>query len=66
MGILDDHVPFINAGVPACVLIDLDYGPGNRFWHAAEDRIENVSGKSMAMVVKLLQAYLEASSGVPQ
>ena len=30
----DDHVPFLEHGLPAADIIDFDYGPLNVFWHA--------------------------------
>ena len=33
----DDHVPFLQAGIPAVDLIDFDYGPNNSYWHTAYD-----------------------------
>jgi len=49
----DDHAPFLDAGVPATLLIDLDYGgaPGeNRYWHTAEDTLDKVSAESLGTV----------------
>ena len=48
--IADDHVPFIERGVPAVDLIDLDYGPGRRYWHTPMDTIDKVSAKSLKIV----------------
>lgn len=51
--ILDDHVPFAQAGIPAINLIDFDFGPNNAYWHTAEDRLENVSASSLGIVGRL-------------
>jgi glutaminyl-peptide cyclotransferase len=48
--ILDDHVPFMDMGIPAIDIIDFDFGPGNSFWHTSEDNIGNVSSKSLGIV----------------
>jgi hypothetical protein len=51
--VLDDHVPFVEAGVPAVDLIDFDYGPGpppGAWWHAREDRLDKVCPASLAEV----------------
>ena len=42
----DDHVNFLNAGVPAVDLIDLDYPA----WHTAEDTLDQVSARSLQVV----------------
>ena len=42
----DDHVNFLNAGVPAVDLIDLDY----QAWHTAEDTLDQVSARSLQVV----------------
>ena len=42
----DDHVPFLQRGVPATLLIDFDYPP----WHTAEDTLDKVSAQSLAVV----------------
>jgi Zn-dependent M28 family amino/carboxypeptidase len=33
----DDHLPFVNRGVPSIDVIDLDYGPNNSYHHTAQD-----------------------------
>jgi Peptidase family M28 len=51
--ILDDHVPFAEAGVPAVDLIDFDYGPGptpGEWWHTDEDDLEHVCARSLGAV----------------
>ncbi len=51
--ILDDHVPFLKAGVPALDLIDFEYGPENRYWHTSGDTLDKISGQSMKTVADL-------------
>ncbi|MCS6817161.1 MAG: M28 family peptidase [Blastocatellia bacterium] len=46
----DDHVPFLQKGVPAVDLIDFNYGLWNRYWHTAEDTLEKVSPRSLKIV----------------
>jgi glutaminyl-peptide cyclotransferase len=51
--ILDDHVPFLEAGIPAVNLIDFDYGPGpspGGWWHTEEDDLDKVCPESLAAV----------------
>jgi Zn-dependent M28 family amino/carboxypeptidase len=50
----DDHVPFLNAGVPAVDLIDLEYPP----WHTADDTLDKVSARSMEVVGQVVTAAL--------
>jgi Zn-dependent M28 family amino/carboxypeptidase len=49
----DDHVPFLEAGVPALDLIDFDYGPGpspGAYWHTPEDTLDKVCAESLDAV----------------
>jgi glutaminyl-peptide cyclotransferase len=55
----DDHVPFVNAGVAAVDLIDLDYGPNNRYWHTAQDTLEHCSPLSLTIVGRVVAATLD-------
>jgi Zn-dependent M28 family amino/carboxypeptidase len=56
MGVEDDHAPFLSAGVPAALLIDFDYPP----WHTADDTLDKVSAKSLAVVGDVVLAALPA------
>jgi Zn-dependent M28 family amino/carboxypeptidase len=44
--ILDDHVPFIEAGIPSVDVIDIDYP----YWHTTADTADKVSAKSLEAV----------------
>ena len=51
--ILDDHVPFLLAGMPAMDVIDFEYGsaPGlNDYWHTPEDTLDKLSVESMQTI----------------
>jgi glutaminyl-peptide cyclotransferase len=51
--VLDDHIPFAEAGVPAVDLIDFRFGPGpspGAWWHTAEDDLDRVCARSLAAV----------------
>jgi len=50
MPVEDDHVPFLRAGVPAALLIDFDFPA----WHTAEDTLDKVSARSLAVVGEVL------------
>ena len=52
--ILDDHLPFIEAGIKAVDLIDFDYP----YWHTTEDTADKVSAKSLSIVGDTLLAWL--------
>ena len=45
---LDDHVPFIQKGIPSIDLIDFSYGENNVYWHSPEDTMDKISGESIA------------------
>jgi glutaminyl-peptide cyclotransferase len=51
--ISDDHVPFLDAGVPAVDFIDFTYGgdeqPGE-YWHTTEDTLDKVCPESLDAV----------------
>ncbi|OGF16990.1 MAG: hypothetical protein A2W00_11175 [Candidatus Eisenbacteria bacterium RBG_16_71_46] len=47
--ITDDHVPLLDAGVPAVDIIDFDY----RAWHTPADLPDQVSPKSLAEVARV-------------
>ena len=59
--ILDDHIPFINAGIPAVDLIDFDFGPQNAYWHTTEDTLDKVCPESLAAVGEPVLRILPAS-----
>lgn len=46
----DDHLPFLEAGVPAVDLIDFDYP----WWHTAGDTLDQVSADSLKIVGDVL------------
>ena len=57
--ILDDHNPFVNAGVSAVDVIDLDYGPHNSYHHTAQDTVDKCSASSLTVVGRAVTATLE-------
>jgi glutaminyl-peptide cyclotransferase len=46
----DDHLPFVRRGVPSADIIDLNYGYQNSYWHTAQDTMDKISAKSLAIV----------------
>ena len=45
----DDHLPFLNRGVPSIDVIDLDYGPHNSYHHTAQDTLDKISVRSLTI-----------------
>jgi len=45
----DDHLPFVQRGVPSADVIDLDYGPQNAYHHTAQDTMDKLSAKSLTI-----------------
>lgn len=58
--ITDDHLPFIQRGIPSVDIIDLDYP----YWHTTEDTIDKVSPESLERVGRTLIAYLEQTGAI--
>lgn len=50
----DDHIPLNEAGLQTIDIIDFDYGPGHSYWHTAQDRMENVSPRTLGMVGEVI------------
>jgi hypothetical protein len=57
----DDHVPFLELGVPAIDIIDLDYGPFNLYWHSRADTVDKCSAASLAIVARVVLATVRPS-----
>ena len=45
----DDHLPFVQRGVPSIDVIDLDYGPNNSYHHTAQDTMDKISARSLTI-----------------
>lgn len=52
--LLDDHTPFLEAGIPAAVIIDFDYP----YWHTRADTANKVSAQSLKTVGDTLLAWV--------
>jgi glutaminyl-peptide cyclotransferase len=51
--VLDDHIPFREAGIPTLDVIDFAYGPGpppGAYWHTPEDTLDKVCPESLDAV----------------
>jgi glutaminyl-peptide cyclotransferase len=58
---LDDHMPFLQAGMPAIDIIDFDYP----YWHTTHDTPDKVSAESLQVVGETLQVWVMQQSGQP-
>lgn len=52
---IDDHLPFAQAGIPAVDIIDFDYP----YWHTVEDTLDKASPESLMRVGRTLEVWLE-------
>lgn len=65
--VLDDHQPFLDAGMPAVDLIDFDYGsaPGlNDYWHTPADTLDKLSPASLEAVGRVVLRMLNGEIGM--
>jgi Zn-dependent M28 family amino/carboxypeptidase len=46
----DDHQPFLDRGVPAVDIIDLEDYSQERYWHTPQDTLDKISPRSLAIV----------------
>lgn len=56
---LDDHTPFLEAGIPAVDLIDFDYP----YWHTTHDTVDKVSPDSLQVIGDTITAWLLGLDG---
>jgi Zn-dependent M28 family amino/carboxypeptidase len=54
VGVEDDHLPFVRAGVPAIDLIDFEYGYNNVYHHTTADTLDKLSPRSLEIVGNVL------------
>jgi len=55
--LLDDHQPFLEAGMPSVDLIDFEFGsaPGrNDYWHTPQDTLDKLSAESLGIVGRVV------------
>jgi Zn-dependent M28 family amino/carboxypeptidase len=58
---IDDHTPFLEAGMPAIDIIDFDYP----YWHTTQDTADKVSAQSLEVVGKTLWTWVTQQSPQP-
>jgi Zn-dependent M28 family amino/carboxypeptidase len=51
---IDDHTPFLEAGIPAVDIIDFDYP----YWHTVQDTADKVSAESLQVVGETLRVWV--------
>ncbi len=62
LSITDDHVPFLEIGIPAIDIIDFKFGsaPGkNDYWHTDADNLQNISSESLGIVGEIMLQLLD-------
>jgi Zn-dependent M28 family amino/carboxypeptidase len=52
--LVDDHMPFLELGIPAVDIVDFDYP----YWHTTQDTLDKVSAESLEQVGRVLEAWL--------
>lgn len=58
---IDDHRPFIEAGIPAIDIIDFDYP----YWHTIQDTPDKVSAESLQVVGETVNTWISQQSPQP-
>jgi glutaminyl-peptide cyclotransferase len=53
-GLLDDHTPFIQAGITAADIIDFHYS----YWHTTQDTLDKISANSLKVVGETILSWL--------
>lgn len=51
---IDDHIPFIEADIPAALIIDFDY----EYWHTTHDTIDQISEQSLQKVGATMNQWI--------
>lgn len=54
----DDHLSFMDVGIPSIDLIDFDYGPDNAYWHTPQDTLDKCSAESLGITGRIVLAAL--------
>ena len=61
--VLDDHVPFLNAGMPSIDLIDFTFGSAygkNDYWHTTNDTMDKISADSLEVTGNVVLEMLNS------
>ncbi|MDA1313958.1 MAG: M28 family peptidase [Acidobacteria bacterium] len=63
--IADDHVSFLQLGIPAVDLIDFEYGGGNSYWHNEHDTMDKLSAASFGVMLHVVLETIEQLAARP-
>jgi len=55
--LIDDHLPFINLGIPSSLIIDFDYP----YWHTNQDTLDKISAQSLKIVGEVILKWISES-----
>lgn len=58
MSVMDDHVPLNQGGIRTINIIDMDYGPGNAYWHTQDDVVEHTSPRGLRATGEVIAALV--------
>lgn len=59
-GISDDHLPFLAKHIPSVDIIDLTDYMNEGYWHTAQDTMDKISAKNLAIVGHVMLASVDA------
>jgi glutaminyl-peptide cyclotransferase len=59
---VDDHIPFIEAGIPAVDIIDFNFGLFNRHWHNTGDTLDKVGPQSLKITGEIVLRLVDKLS----
>jgi len=51
---LDDHIPFVEMGIPTALIIDFDYA----YWHTTSDTLDKLSANSLKTVGSTINSWI--------
>jgi glutaminyl-peptide cyclotransferase len=54
--LIDDHMPFINIGIPTSLIIDFDYP----YWHTSLDTLDKVSERNLGIVFDVMLKWIDS------
>ena len=60
--LLDDHTPFLEAGIPAVDIIDFNFGLFNRHWHTSNDTLDKVGPQSLKITGEIVLRLVDKLS----
>ena len=61
----DDHMPFVQRGVPCADIIDIDYGPNDSYHHTAQDTLDKLSAKSLTISGTVIEQAIRLINSAP-